>query len=71
MPQFRPESFDANKDLFLLLHNLAEEKQANSGTNFPGVDALQKALDRSHSGNTKVLQTERKRRGSPCNTIRG
>ena len=28
MPQFRPESFDANKDLFLLLHNLAEEKQA-------------------------------------------
>ena len=28
MPQFRPESFDANKDLFLLLRNLAEEKQA-------------------------------------------
>lgn len=28
MPQFKPESFAANKDLFLLLRRLAEEKQA-------------------------------------------
>lgn len=28
MPQFRPESFEANKELFSLLRKLAEEKQA-------------------------------------------
>lgn len=64
-------SVDANKDLFLLLRNLAEEKTGHSGTKFPWRGCSAKALDRSHSGDTKVLQTERKRRGSPCNTIRG
>ena len=57
------ESFAANKDLFLLLRELAEEKQAAPFIP-PGVDALQKPGS-FHSGNTKVLRLKKKTQRQP------
>lgn len=48
MPQFADEAVDQNRALLDLLRRLAAEKGATPAADQPGLDALQKALDRAH-----------------------
>lgn len=40
MPQYTEEGFTKGQELLELLHNLAEKKRGNSGTDFSGMDAV-------------------------------
>ena len=48
MPQFADEAVDQNRALLDLLRRLAAEKGRHARADQPGLDALQKALDRAH-----------------------
>lgn len=48
MPQFQPESIDRNQALVSLLNNLAADMGATPRPDFPGVDAVQKAVPGTH-----------------------
>ena len=49
MPQFASEAIDQNQGLLSMLRTMARREKCYPRSDFPGLDAVQEALDRSHS----------------------
>ncbi len=63
MPQFTPQAMDQNQELLALLRELAQAKKRHVGPDLPGLDAVQKALDRAHPRQPQAGPDEGERRG--------
>ena len=68
LEEFTAEAMDQNQKLLALPQDMAREKNATLSAAFFGVDALQKALDRTDSRHKKVGAVERKCGCSRCGT---
>lgn len=68
LEEFTAEAMDQNQKLLELLQDMAREKKRHASAAFFGVDALQKALDRTDFRHKKVGAAERKCGCSRCGT---